>query len=264
MRRWVLLVGITLALSLALAACGGDKDKQDDNQPATPETTIAPEGDATEEPSSDVLAQPVEPGLQVRGGLTVLRQSEGVRQNTGYFYAEVRNDSESTLAQVDAVLYLLDAGHYPVGEATANPLLTDIPPGQTFYVGTTFNPPEGYVDSKRWIWYSPTEEPSLHGYFDLPAAVTSQAVVGEGHYAVHGTAENTSGVTLAFPVIDVVLIGPDDNLVGLDHAVIKLSAPNGTWAPGEQADFEVIVGFIAVEPELVTGVLVKASGYAMP
>ena len=200
----------------------------------------------------------------MRSGLTVVRRSEGVRDDTGYFYAEVRNDTEEYLEYVDTILYLLDAENYPLSEVDGNSLLTDIPPGQTFYVGTSFSAPEGFADSKRWIWYSTTEEPTLEGYFDLPATVETQNIVEGGYYAVRGTTENTSGVTLAFPVINVILIGPDDNLVGMDYAVVRLDAPDGTWAPGEQAAFEVIVGFVAVEPELVTDVIVMASGYAVP
>lgn len=263
MRRWVLLVILILAMAVALAACDGDDG--DKTPPGDGEGEVVPDGEATEEPpGSDVSGAPIEPGLQVRSGLTVLRRSEGVRDDTGYFYAEVRNDTGEVLEYVETMLTLLDAENLPLSEVDGNTLLTDIPPDQTFYVGAAFSPPEGYADSKRWIWYSTTEEPALQGYFDLPATVASQNIVEGGYYAVRGTAENTSGVALAFPVIHVILIGPDDNLVGMDYAVVKLDAPDGTWAPGEQADFEVIVGFVAVEPELVTDVIVMASGYAVP
>lgn len=256
MRNWLPL--LLLILALTLAACGDDSPP-----PPTPAASPA-SPDATAEPQSAFELEPLVPGLRVRNGLTVLAHSEGVREGMGYFFAEVRNDSDQWLSQVDAVIYALDQGGLKLGEISANPLLTDIPPGQVFYAGQSFALPDGYADTQRWLWYTPAEKPSLQGVFNLPVSVTSQSVGESGLYTVSGIAQNTAGADLYFPVIDVVLIGPDDDLVGLAHAALLTGRDDGMWPAGVEAPFDAQFSFISVGPELVSEVRISAVGYLAP
>jgi len=255
MRNWLPLL---LILALTLAACG------DDSTPS-PVPTGTPAGlEATAEPQSAFELEPLVPGLRVRNGLTVLAHSEGVREGMGYFFAEMRNDSDRWLGQVDAVIYALDQDGLKLDEISANPLITDIPPGQVFYAGQSFPLPDGYADTQRWLWYTPADEPSLQGVFNLPASVISQSMGENGLYTVSGTAQNTAGADLYFPVIDVVLIGPDDDLVGLAHAALLTGRDDGMWPAGAEAPFEAQFPFISVGPELVSEVRISAVGYLAP
>jgi len=255
MRNWLPLL---LILALTLAACGDDS-----TPPPTP--TDTPAGlDATAEPQSAFELESLVPGLHVRNGLTVLTHSEGVREGVGYFFAEVRNDSDQWLSQVDAVIYVLDQDGLKLDEISANPLITDIPPGQVFYAGQSFPLPDGYADTQRWLWYTPTDEPSLQGVFNLPASITSQSTSESGLYTVSGTAQNTANADLYFPVIDVALIGPDDNLVGLAHATLLTGRDDGLWPAGAEVPFEAQFPFISVGPELVSEVRISAVGYLVP
>lgn len=255
MRNWLPLL---LILALTLAACG-------DEPAPPPRPTDTPPGiDATGEPENAFELEPLVPGLRVRNGLTVLTHSEGVREGTGYFFAEVRNDSGQLLSQVDAVIYALDEDGLKLDEIAANPLLTDIPPGQVFYAGQSFAPPDGYADTQRWLWYTPADEPRLQGVFNLPASVTSQGTSESGLYTVSGTAQNTADADLYFPVIDVALIGADEDLVGLAHAVLVTGRDDGVWPAGAEASFEAQFSFISVGPELISGVRISAVGYLVP
>ena len=260
MRRRARLV-LILALGLALAACGGKKEKE---RPAGGEATATSPAATEEVTDAGYELVPREPGLQLRKGLVLITHSEGVREGTAYYYAQVRNDSGQTLSQVDVVIYPLDSENFELESITGSSMLTDIPPGQTFYVGREFPVPPGFADSQRFVWYTPTAEPAYRGFFDLAATVDFHGMIEGGVYAARGTAQNTSGQDLLFPVIDVALIGPDDNLVGLSHGVLKTSAPGGRWAAGETAAFEALFAFIAGEPDQVTGVQVAAAGYAVP
>lgn len=255
MRNWLPLL---LILALTLAACG------DEPAPPPAPTDTPPAVDTTAEPQSAFELEPLVPGLRVRNGLTVLAHSEGVREGTGYFFAEVRNDSDQWLSQVDAVIYALDQDGLKLDEISANPLLTDLPPGQVFYVGQSFPLPDGYADTQRWLWYTPTDEPRLQGVFNLPASVTSQSIGENGLYTVSGTAQNTTEDDLYFPVIDVALIGPDDDLVGLAHAVLFTGRDDGVWPAGAEAPFEAQFSFLSVGPELVSEVRISAVGYLVP
>jgi hypothetical protein len=250
-RLWLLF-----ALLLALVACqGGDKP----DSTATPEVTpVTPE--AT---SAVIEPVPLTPGLKVRDGLTVLAHSEGVREGTVYFFAEVRNDSGQYLSQVDAIIYPLDADNLKLGQVSAAPLMTDIPPGQVFYAGATFTAPAAYADTQRWLWYTPARQPTLRGHFGLPVTVTTRGTDENGLYRVSGTAQNDSGVDLYYPLIDVALIGPDDNLVGVTHAAVSTER-EGVWPAGTQAQFTATFRFLEVPPEQVTDVRALAVGYEAP
>lgn len=250
-RLWLLFVVL-----LALVAC------QADNKPdstATPEVTpVTPE--AT---TAVIELVPLTPGLKVRDGLTVLTHSEGIREGTVYFFAEVRNDSGQFLSQIDALIYPLDADHLKLGQVSAAPLMTDIPPGQVFYAGTAFAAPETYADMQRWLWYTPAEQPTLRGRFGLPVTVETRRADENRIYMVSGTAQNDSGVDLYYPLIDVALIGPDDDLVGLAHAAVSTER-EGVWPAGTPAQFTATFRFLAVPPEQVTDVRVLAAGYEAP
>lgn len=255
MRNWLPLL---LLLALLLAACGDDSAPPPAPAP-TPAST-----DTIDEPAEGFELEPREPGLRVRNGLTLLTHNEGVQDNTGYFFAEVRNDSGQVLTHVDAVIYALDKDGFKLSEVSANPLISDIPPGQVFYVGQSFALPDGYAASQQWLWYTPAGEPRLQGVFNLPASVTSQGVDDNGVYTVKGTALNTAAADLRFPVIAVVLIGPEEALVGLAYAVVSTGGDDGAWPAGAEASFEVRFPFISVSSELLSGLRVAAAGYIIP
>jgi hypothetical protein len=255
MRNWLPLL---MLLALLLAACG------DDSTPPPGPTNTPSVTEAADEPAEGFELEPREPGLRARKGLTVLAYNEGVQENTGYFFAEVRNDSNQVLTHVDAVIYALDKDGFKLSEASANPLISDIPPGQVFYVGQSFALPDGYAASQHWLWYTPADEPRLQGVFNLPASVTSQSIDENGIYTVEGTARNTAAADLRFPVITVLLIGPDEALVGLAHAVVSTGRDDGVWPAGAEASFAVQFPFISVSPELLSGVRMLAAGYIVP
>lgn len=251
------LIALILTLILALAACGGD-DGDDDAPPASPAPTTDP--DATEEVDEGYEFVPLEPGLKLFSGLTMLNHMLGARDNTGYFYGEVRNDTGKMLRLVEGWIYTLDADGYELDAVRVETLLVDISPGTTFLIGTQFFVPEEYADAQVWVIYEEGDQ-QFEGYYDLPHTVTYHGPAEGVLYEARGTAENTSGVDLSFPVVDVALLGPDDTLVGLAHGVIATSAGNATWPAGETADWQAFFSFAAVDPDLITGVRVYISGY---
>jgi len=200
----------------------------------------------------------------VRDGLTLLSTNEGAVDGTAYFFAEVRNDSGHYLSQVDAVIYSLDQNGLQIDEFSMGTLLTDIPPGQAFFVGRAYPLPDDAVDAQHWLWYTPTDQPRFRGVFNLPATVESQGPLEGAAYAVNGTVENTSENDLLFPVIDVALLGPDNTIVALTRGVLATSAADGTWPSGETARFEAIFPFASVPADQISDVRVSAAGYSVP
>lgn len=252
-RHWVLWVMI-----LALAACSNDK--KDDKSNATPDE---PQAESTQEVEPAYEIGVLQPGLKTRSGMTLLSHNEGMVNGTGYFYGEVRNDSDAYFGQVDAQVYLLTADGVQFDEVSVGPALTDIPAGQVFFVGGEFAVSDKFADSQRWVWYDPIDKPSLTAFFGLPYTIEYQGKAENAAYAVRGSATNNTSKTLAFPVIDVMLFSGDGKPVGLAHAVLHVSAYDGTWPAGETASFEAYYGFVAVDPSLVTQVKVSAVGYTM-
>ena len=249
MRNWLPLL---LILALTLAACG-------DEPAPPPRPTDTPPGiDATGEPENAFELEPLVPGLRVRNGLTVLTHSEGVREGTGYFFAEVRNDSGQLLSQVDAVIYALDEDGLKL---TDRPTRCYRHSPDRSYAGQSFACPMVTPLAALAVVHPSA---GLQGVFNLPASVTSQGTSESGLYTVSGTAQNTADADLYFPVIDVALIGPDDDLVGLAHAVLVTGRDDGVWPAGAEAPFEAQFSFISVGPELVSGVRISAVGYLVP
>jgi hypothetical protein len=64
-------------------------------------------------------------------------------------------------------------------------------------------------------------------------------------------------------VIDVALIGPDEELVGFVHGRLTTIGPGVAWPAGESVPFEARFTGLAVMPEQVTSIRVMAVGYAM-
>ena len=261
MRRWALL-GIALVLVLAVAACGGDDEQDDANPPdGGAPTAEGPDTDATEEANSPLELVQREPGINVQSGLTLLTYSVGVEEGTAYFFGEVRNDTGESLRQVYATLYPLDDENYPLEQVQADSLLSDIPPGQTVYLSRTFPAGETIVDAQVWVRYE-SGDPMLQGYFDLPGTVEANGSDPAAAYLVQGTAENTAGVDLTFPVVDVVLIGPDDNLIGMAHGVVTGGVQDGVWPAGESISFDARFDFVLGDIAQVREVRIAAAGYA--
>jgi hypothetical protein len=258
MRRRALL-GIALVLVLAVAACGDDDETvpPGDGAPTAEGQDVA----ATEEVAEPMEFVPLEPGVNVQAGLTLLTYSVGIEEGTGYFFGEVRNDTGENLRQVYAVLYPLDAENYPTTTIPTDSLLTDIPPSQTIVLSRTFSAPENVVDAQVWVRHE-TGDPMLQGYFDLPGTVEANGSDPAAAYLVQGTAENTSGVDLTYPVVDVILIGPDDNLIGVAHGVFTGGVQDGVWPAGETVAFDARFDFVLSDIAQVRDVRIAAAGYA--
>lgn len=258
MRKWVLYMGLVVIL----AACNGGDKKDDDTNDQPPAGGDASQADATEDPFDSSFEQiPIEPGLKVQNGLTLLTYSLGMREGVAYFYGEVRNDTGESLRRVECWVYPVDADGYQLGNVNAEPLVVDIPAGQTVYVGRDYNIGDVYADAQVWLRYE-KGEPQFQGFYGLPVTISYRGLGAEGMaYVVRGTAENTTGQDLQFHVIDVALIGPDENLVGLARGVLSTSAANGVWPAGETAEWEAPFFFTAVEPDQVRDVRVSAVGY---
>lgn len=261
MRKWLMVVGVLLALVLMLAACGGDSK---DDKPGGGDVPPGVDPDATEEVFEGYDLLPIEPGLKMQSGLTMRTYSLGKLNDIVYFYGEVQNDTGQTLHQVESYLYLVDAENFRYEETTASSMLIDIPPGQVFYIGGDFTTSDAYADAQIWVRYETGEVlTGLQGYFNLPVTVDSRGPSEGIAYLVSGTAQNTSGQVLRYPVIDVALIGPDDNLVGLAHGTLATTTTDGTWPAGETAAWNAAFGFMSVPPESVVDVRVSVSGYAV-
>ncbi len=261
---WGLVLALLLALIVGLAACddeatGGDDDAAPSLTPSVTGTVPAPQN-----------INRYEPGLVVRQGLDITKYS-GTRGETGYFYARITNDTGLYLQQAYIRVEVLEPNGRLAQMVETYSLLSDIPPDQPFYLGTHFPIPAGYAPgtpveemAKIWVrWENPPDggnEPSYVGEYDLPVTVTEQTPVAGGPnvYMVQGTVENPSDREFFALAIDVVLIGPDDNIVGFAQGV---TAPGLTLLPGDTAPFEAPFRFIAVEPALITAVEVYAAGY---
>jgi len=265
MRKWAILA---LVVALMLAACNGDEDKDtdqgDNNAPSNSSNAVPMPGTGTEEAEAGVDTTVYEPGVDAQTGLTVLTHSVYSREGTAHVFAQVQNDSGQTLNRVESYVYALDAQGFPLGSSlNASPLITDIPPGQVFYVGLDFPAGEEFSDVRLWIQYETGQPSALTPAFNLPVTIDSQGAAENGVYTVRGAAQNTSPQNLMFPVVDVALIGPDNELVGFAHAVITGGlGEDGTWAAGAAITFEAAFNFIAVEPGLVQEAAVLAVGYA--
>jgi hypothetical protein len=256
-RLWALWIAAGLIV-LLLAACNGDdkKDQKDTDNP-----NVVPPDSTEEVGPPPVEVGKITPGLKVRSGLTVVSLNEGIENGTLYFYAEMRNDTDQYFKVVEAFLYLLNEQSVQIDTVPMTTLLTDIPPGQIFYVGRELPVPEKYADAQRWLWYDPVEEPSLTAYFALPATVEFQGAVEGAAYLVRGQTENNTGKELAFPIIDVVLFNSEGKPIGLTHGVIQVSRADGMWPAGEVAPFEAAFAFVAGGGEQVTQVKVLSAGY---
>ena len=264
--RWALVMLLATGLWIALAGCGGDSDESSGDEGGDAPANLVPQAQPTPE-GTEVFEEPIsianyEPGTQVQTGLTLVSSTGGKSDGTAYFYAVLRNDSGGMLAKVNVLMYSLDEMNYSVAESQATSLLTDIPPGQEFFVGGSYPVPERAVDSAEFVLFD-TGEPSYQGVFDLPVTVTYAGAGETGPYLVRGTVENTSGQALLFPVVSVLLVGPDEQSVGLSYAVMTSLAPGSAWEPGVSAEFEAGFDFTALDPQMVREARVLAVGYTL-
>lgn len=261
MRKWLLLFLVLGGIVGLLVACGSKQNKALGSAEGLVPVPVA---QATEVPTPGSEFEPVTPGLVTRKGLTVLSQNDGTRNDTYYFYAEIRNDTSQYLSQIEAYVYPLDAYGYQLDTISASPLLTDIAPGQTFYIGREFPVPRGFANTQRWIWFdTSTDRPRFKGYFNLPTTITFKGARWRVAYLVRGTATNNTGKNLVFPVVDVLLTQSDGTPVGLTHAVVKTSSADGVWKPGEVVTYEATFRFTAVRSWQIAGVKVSATGYTI-
>ena len=258
---------LTFALLVVLAACGGKAEET----PPPPSTTPVP---STAQPVAESSTTPhptdlpaveltlLEPALIVRDGLTVLSENSGALNDTVYFFAALRNDTDQTLNRVDVTVTMLAADGFQLGQFTAPPPITDIPPGQAFYVGGWAAKPNEYAGAERRIWYE-TGTPRFVGHFGLPAEVSEQAPDENGGYLVRGTVTNDSADTLVMPVVTVALVGADEKVIGLTNAALQLPSADGTWPAGTSADFEARFTFVAGDTQNAEA-HVFAVGYVLP
>lgn len=253
-RHWALWVMIPI-LVLALAACGKDKKNTPKGNPTQPAA------ESTEQLTPGYTIGTFQPLLRARTGLTLVSSNDGVVNGTFFFYAECRNDTQNYFSQIDAHVYPLSAEGVQLDDMAVSPAVTDIPPGQSFFVGGSFPVPAKFAGSQRWVWFESAPKPSLDAHFNLPTTTTFQGASSGMAYLVRGTATNNSNKVLLFPVIDVMLFTADGKPVGLTHAVLHVSAADGTWPAGETAQFEAAFGFVAVDASQVTQVKVSAVGY---
>jgi len=261
------LLTLLLVLVLALAACGDDDKKDEDQKPtstAAPAATPLPEAEGTEPVETGGDYSVFTPGIMDPvGGVSLQRYSQGETDDTIYFFAEVRNDSPDPLRLMELTIYMLDAQGYRFNGSTPSSLLAeDIPAGQVVYLGTTFQKTPDYADMQVWVTGSPVAEASAYkGYYNLPATIDYQGPGSDGiPYTVRGTVQNNTDRELLLIVINLGLIGPDDNLVG----VANTQTMTGTIAPGASAPFEVMFPFLAAESTQITDVKVVAAGYSTP
>lgn len=273
---WIVLLFV---LTLALAACGDEADPTPsaentapaENAPAAteeaPVEAAAPDTAATEEatPESDEADfNPIPPGLHARSGLTVVRATEYAENGTGAYFAELRNDTGETLRAVGGSIDLLDAENLRLRAVPLSTLLSDIPPGASFFVGETFPLPQGYAGTAIWLDYTPADAPTLDAHFDLPVTVDTHGPGESALYTAQGTVENTTGQPLVFWVLTLAAFDADGNIIGLAHAVVTPDASGNDWPAGTSATFEATFPALAGEPASVTSVTASATGYAMP
>lgn len=273
---WIVLL---LVLTLALAACGDDPDPAppaENTAPAdtapvatenSPAEAAAPDTAATEEatPESDEADfNPIPPGLHARSGLTVVRATEYAENGTGAYFAELRNDTGETLRTVGGSIDLLDAENLRLRAVPLSTLLSDIPPGASFFVGETFPLPQGYAGTAIWLDYTPADAPTLDAHFDLPVTVDTHGPGESALYTAQGTVENTTGQPLVFWVLTLAALDADGNIIGLAYAVVTPDASGNDWPAGTSATFEATFPALAGEPASVTSVTASATGYAMP
>lgn len=273
---WIVLLFV---LTLALAACGDEADPTPsaentapaENAPAAtedaPAEAAAPDSVATEEATPESVGpdfNPIPPGLHARSGLTVVRSTEYAENGTGAYFAELRNDTGETLRSVGGSIDLLDAENLRLRAVSLSTLLSDIPPGASFFIGETFSLPQGYEGSAIWLDYTTADVPALDAHFDLPVTIETHGPGESAPYTARGTVENTTGKPLVFWVLTLAALDTDDNIIGLAHAVVTPDASGNDWPAGTSATFEATFSALAGEPASVTSVAASATGYAMP
>jgi len=279
-KAWVVLLFV---LALALAACGGESEPESPQAtvpptsppqdagapvqpPSAPDSVGAADASATEEPAPDEALADFNvytPGMHAREGLTILRSTEYAENPTGAFFAEIRNDTGEFLRSVDGSMDLLDAENLRLGTVPLYILLSDIPPGESFFVGETFPLPAGYTASAIWLDYTAADAPALDAFFNLPVTIETHGP-GETHpYMVSGAVENNTGQELVLWVLTLAALDADDQIVGLAHALVTPDTPNGNWPTGTNAPFEATFTALAGDASAVTSVTASAVGYAL-
>ncbi len=264
--RRMYALALSAALIATLAACGGKTEETPPPPSVTPAPPTQPVAESSTTPHPTDLpaieTDMLEPALLVRDGLTVLSENSGAVNDTVYFFAALRNDTDQTLSSVDVVITMLASDGFQLGQFTAPPPITDIPPGQAFYVGGWAAKPDEYTGAERRIWYE-TGTPRFVGRFGLPAEVDEQGPDEDGGYVVRGTVTNNSEDTLMMPVVTVALLGADGKMIGLTNAVLQLPNADGTWPPQAQVPFEARFTFVAGETQNAEA-RVLAVGYVLP
>ena len=258
-------VAVLAALTLALAACG-DQSEPDTPPPDAPTPPAQSSAAATEEPEPDGAEMDFNvytPGLHLRAGLTLLRSTEHAAGDTGAFFAELRNDTGALLRAVDGSIDLLDAEGLRLEAVPLHVLLSDIPPGERFFVGETYALPAGYAASAVWLDYTTAETPSLAAYFDLPVTIEAHGPGETLPYTARGTLDNTTGQDLALWALTLAALDADGQIIGLSHAVVTPGAPGQGWPAGTAATFEATFGALAGDPSAVASHEASAVGYAL-
>ncbi len=265
--RHLYALALLVVLLAVLAACGGKSEETPPPPSVTPAQTTQPVAESSTTPlPTDLPAIELtllEPQLIVRDGLTVLSENSGAVDDTVYFFAAMRNDTANPLNRVDVTITMLASDGFQLGQFTAPPPITDIPPGQTFYVGGWATKPNEYAGTERRIWYENNGTQQFTGHFGLPAEITEQTPDENGGYVVRGTVTNDSADPLIMPVVTVALVGADEKVIALTNAVLQLPNADGTWPPGAQASFEARFTFIAGDAQEAEA-RVFATGYVLP
>lgn len=263
-------IAVLAALTLALAACG-DESAPDTPQPDAPtppaqSSGAATEDAATEEPEPDGAEMDFNvytPGLHLRAGLTLLRSTEHAAGSAGAFFGEIRNDTGALLRAVDGSIDLLNTEGLRLGTVPLHVLLSDIPPGESFFVGETYPLPAGYAAAAVWLDYTAAETPSLAAYSDLPVNIEAHGPGETLPYTARGTLNNTTGQDLALWTLTLAALDASGQIIGLSHPVVTPDTPGQGWPAGAAATFEATFDSLAGDPSAVASLEASAVGYAL-
>jgi len=240
-RKWSIWL---LVLVLVLVACeSGDDESADDDDPAGDAPVAESSAEATEDPFP--IGQTMNPGIRTVGDLTVVNTNTfSSPRDNGYLVAEVRNDGDAPIPNIQVVASLLDDQSRERATVDTFSPMQNIPPGTIIPIVIKFTTPEDYgEDFLMIVSEADFANPTYTGEFDLPFTV-DPIQSADVPLTVTGTITNDRGVDLFQPVVAVALYDGNDTLIGVEYGGVSGLVDQVRFAAGTEATFSANFSYI--------------------
>ncbi len=221
-------LALVLLLWLFLVACGTGNNE--DNAPAAtlPPSNPNPEIDLSLL-GEGISSSQVPRGLITNGGLTVVHQSEFVRDGMLYLAYVVRNDSTDIHEAVIAVVTLVDEGDFRLETLNLSAPASHVPPNSLVALQRSFN----VVDYPEFNGLAVNILPTnIEVELDVSAyPIQSQGIFDSSANQLQGEVTNANTIALQTLVAHFLLYDADDNLLNVVPASLTEALPIEGWLP---------------------------------